>query len=238
MQKEWVDAQNGTWHIQHAQDFAEIPGLRRLCLSRALFTSLSRQAPTVDIFHSHGLWLMPNVYPAWVARTYRRPLIISPRGMLAAAAMRFSPAKKRIFWHVLQKAAIDQASCLHATSEKEYDEIRAIGLLNPVAVIPNGIDVPELDKSNQCERMIISLGRIHPKKGLDRLVRAWAALESSFPPWRLRIVGPDELGYTKKLKQLAKEHGLTWLSFEGPLYGSEQAFSFAGRGFVCFANNQ
>jgi glycosyltransferase involved in cell wall biosynthesis len=69
---------------------------------------------------------------------------------------------------------VRHAACLHATSEQEYEEIRAFGLSNPVAIIPNGIDVPAPSGpiiSNGGKRTVLSLRRIHPKKGLDRLVR-------------------------------------------------------------------
>ena len=113
---------------------------------------------------------------------------------------------------------------MHATSEQEYHEIRAFGLVNPVAIIPNGIDLPApLSCSpvvtDHAERTILSLGRIHPKKGLDRLVRAWARLEAQYPGWRLRIIGPDEVGYDEELRALAATLSLNRLSIEGPVYG-------------------
>jgi len=209
--------------VAHARDFAHVPLLNRLCFSRDLMDGLLQRAADVDIFHTHGLWLMPNIYPAWAARRAGRSLVISPRGMLGAEALRFSPLKKRAFWHLLQRSAVRDAACLHATSEQEYEEIRAFGLRNPVAVIPNGIDLPELARDTapmNSERTLLSLGRVHPKKGLDRLIRAWAEVECNFPEWRLKIVGPDELGYTGKLKELTARLRLSHVSFDAPLYGS------------------
>ena len=209
-------------YAAHAQDFARIPGLNRLCFSRHLMNTLRRQASVTDIFHTHGLWLMPNVYPAWAARHAGPAVVISPRGMLGPAAMRFSRLKKTAFWYLLQRSAVAKARCLHATSEQEYEEIREFGLHNPVAIIPNGIDLPKFaddPRVAEGERVVLSLGRIHPKKGLDRLVGAWANVERDFPDWRLKIVGPDELGYTQKLKDQAAELRLSRVSFAAPLYG-------------------
>ena len=208
-------------HIALAQDYERIPGLKRLCFSRALLNSLSERARTTDVLHTHGLWLMPNIYPAWAARKHGCGLVISPRGMLGSAAMRFSWPQKVAFWKILQSDAVSKAGCLHATSDQEYEEIRTFGLRNPVAVIPNGIDLPQLEdkvRSSETDRVLLSLGRIHPKKGLDRLMIAWAEIERHFPAWRLRVAGSGDMGYVKQLEKIASERQLSRVSFEGPLY--------------------
>jgi glycosyltransferase involved in cell wall biosynthesis len=203
--------------------YAQVPILRGLRLSSGLWGALPGIAVTADVIHDHGLWLMPNVQAGWAAARARKPLVISPRGMLAPAALAFSPMKKRVFWAALQGPAIRAAACIHATSEQEYEEIRSFGLSNPVAIIPNGIDCPELPvqptAGSTSERGVLSLGRIHPKKGLDHLVRAWAKVESERPGWRLRIVGPSEAGHDNELRALAVALGLGRVSIEGPIYG-------------------
>ncbi|MDB5451906.1 MAG: hypothetical protein JWO33_484, partial [Caulobacteraceae bacterium] len=129
---------------RHPQDAAAVPGLGALCLSNAMGRALRRAAADADILHAHGLWLMPDVYPAWAARAAGKPFMLSPRGMLGSAALRFSSLQKRLFWLALQRDAARSAACLHATSLAEHDEIRAAGLRNPVAIIPNGVDLPAI----------------------------------------------------------------------------------------------
>src|SRR5690606_8298892 len=108
-------------------------------------------------------------------------------------AMQRSRAVKFLFWHSLQKQALSHAMLFHATAENEYLDIRRMGYRQPVAIIPNGIDIPTVARSNRGrEKTLLFLGRIHPVKGVDLLLRAWAALHVSFPDWRLRIVGPGE----------------------------------------------
>lgn len=200
---------------------------RILSGSPDLLTALERDARTGNILHTHGLWLLPNVYPAWAIRRAGgvAKLVHSPRGMLGREALKISARKKQVFWRLLQRSALHSADCLHATAASEYEEIRAAGLTKPVAIIPNGIDLPDLSltiREPRRERTLLSLGRLHPKKGLDSLVRAWALVEADFPDWRLRIVGPAELRHDEMLRGLAASLGTKHVTIEVPIFGSEK----------------
>jgi glycosyltransferase involved in cell wall biosynthesis len=154
--------------------------------------------------------------------------------MLAGPALRFSRVKKRLFWHLLQGPSIRHAACFHATSSQEYDDIRRYGLTQPIAIVPNGIDLPEphsAAKANRGDRVVLSLGRIHPKKGLVRLVRAWAKIEAANPGWRLRIVGPAELRHDAELKGLAMSLKLNRVSIEPAIYGDAKYAAFGQADF-------
>jgi glycosyltransferase involved in cell wall biosynthesis len=211
-------------------DWASVPVVRQLRCSSGLRSALRELAPNVDVIHNHGLWLMPNVKAGRAALLARKPFIVAPRGMLSSTALSFSRLKKRVVWALLQGDVVRRASCIHATSEQEHNEIRDFGLTNPVAIIPNGIDIPELDShstaANDAGRIVLSLGRIHPKKGLDRLVRAWAKVEAAHLEWRLRIVGPDELGHARELAELAAELKTQRVSIEGPVAGAAKAEAY------------
>ena len=203
-----------------AWDYACIPVLRRLRSSQALSNALRDACLTADVIHNHGLWLMPNVRAAWAAAAGRKSLVISTHGMLAPAALAFSHLKKRAFWALLQGRAVRSAACIIATCEQEYEEIRSLGVTNPVAIIPLGIDLPEVPAQlpdPPVERVVLSLGRIHPKKGLSTLVHAWAKVEVLHPRWRLRIVGPPEAGHDNELRALVMALGLAHVFVEGPI---------------------
>src|SRR5262249_35817873 len=75
-------------------------------------------------------------------------------------------------------------------------------------------------------RIVLSLGRIHPKKGLARLVHAWSKVEVGHPGWRLKIVGPPEGGHDNELRALAIALGLTRVSVEGPIYGDAKTTAY------------
>lgn len=205
------------------QDFTSIPLLKKLCFSRALGDAIARSAADGAVLHGHGLWLMPNVYPGWNAAHHGRPLIVSPRGMLGKAALEISNGRKKVFWALAQRRALEVAKCLHATSVQEFEDIRAFGLKAPVAIVPNGIDVPVMDEAGCVQqrgiRTLLYLGRVHPKKGIDRLLHAWSHVEAAYPDWRLRIIGPSERGHGGALRGIAASLGLARVQFEDGLYG-------------------
>jgi len=211
-------------------DGAALPLLGKLYVSRSLSRAVGRAAAEGAVLHSHGLWTMPNLYPASAARRHRAVHIISPRGMLGPAALRFSQHQKQLVWWLVQRRAVESATCLHATSRQEFEELRALGLKNPVAIVPNGIDLPDAadiratkSRRDPHRRTLLHLGRIHPKKGIDRLIEAWAHLEPLFPDWRLRIVGPSEGGHREKLAARAVELGLARATFDGAIFGASKA---------------
>jgi glycosyltransferase involved in cell wall biosynthesis len=206
----------------HAPQRLPIPG--NLCFSPDLYNALVADASSGSILHAHGLWLMPNLYPAWAKRkSGGKALIVhAPRGMLGKEALRISRWKKVPFWWLFQHSALAAADCIHATAMSEYEEIRDAGIRVPVAVVPNGIDLPDLSdmpRKSAEKRVALSLGRIHPKKGLDRLVHAWVQIEPEFPDWTLRMVGPAELNHDEELRKLAASLGAQRIHVEGPVYG-------------------
>jgi glycosyltransferase involved in cell wall biosynthesis len=215
----------GFRHEAYPADFASFPVLGRLRFSSALKGALACVAETAAIIHTHGLWRMPNIYPASAALRATNHLVHSPRGMLGKAALEFSSLKKKVFWALGQGGAARAASCLHATSWQEYEDIRAFGLKAPIAVIPNGIDVrPVAVRSPPPEgrRTLLYLGRLHPKKGLDQLLDAWKLVKDRRPDWQLDIVGPIDSVYGQMLKTRVAAEAAPRARLVGPLYGDEK----------------
>lgn len=199
--------------------------VERLWRSPELRAELERLTPQAEVLHSHGLWVMPNVYPGWVRRAPSTPLVISPRGTLSSWALGHSRWRKRLAWLLLQGKVVRGATCLHATAEDEYHDVRRAGLTQPVCVIPNGIDVPLLTAeppSDAGPNTLLFVGRLHVKKGLDQLLLAWARLAPRRPNWRLHIAGPDDGGHEAELRALAAELRLPRVVFSGPVYGEEK----------------
>jgi glycosyltransferase involved in cell wall biosynthesis len=164
-----------------------------------------------DLLHDHGLWLPSNMAAAKYARKTGIPYILTPRGMLEPWCLKHKAVKKKVAWWMYQKRIIGQAVLLHATAEEEAESLRKLGLRQPIAVIPNGVDFPEVlpegsKKTNF--KTALFLGRVYPVKGLVNLVKAWADVRPE--GWQLMIAGPDEAGHAAELKELATQLGLSW----------------------------
>jgi glycosyltransferase involved in cell wall biosynthesis len=174
------------------------------------------------IIHDNGLWLGTNHAAVKAAQTTRTPLIISPRGMLTPWALKFRAWKKKLAWWLYQHRDLRSARVLHATSQDEADGFRALGLTQPIAIIPNGVELLPFSVSSTLNsqlsttriRTALFLSRIHPKKGLLDLVHAWANVRSQWSavsgpfPWRFIIAGGDEAGHLAEVKAAAAEAGV------------------------------
>jgi poly(glycerol-phosphate) alpha-glucosyltransferase len=179
---------------------------------------------SVDLIHLHGIWLDNQ----WAAMHCQKktgvPVVVSPRGMLDPWAVQNAAWKKRLVEMLFARRALKQASCIHALCRSEVESIRAYGLTNPVALIPNGVELPEIRNSkitDKPQRELLFLGRIHPKKGLKELLQAWALVSSD---WKLLIAGWDDGGHESGLKALVHELGVEdSVEFIGPQYGEKKA---------------
>jgi len=206
----------------------EWPVLRRFSVSTSHARAMIAKAASADIVHNHSLWSMVNVSTGLIVPRRNARLVTSPRGTLNSWALRRQRHLKRLL-RPMQWSALARADMLHATSTVELGEIREQDLRAPVAVIPNGIDLPDLAVRHGPNgvRTLLFLSRIHPVKGIDRLLRAWRQLEKLWPDWQLVIAGPGELGYLREMTELAVSLELERVSFSGPLYGAGKAAAYA-----------
>lgn len=170
-----------------------------------------------------GLWTYPSLANLRHARRTGTPYIVTPRGMLDPWARRNSAWKKRVATTAFERAHLRGAYCLRATAEMEAQHFREMGLVNPIAIVPNGISLPKLWlRTTGSLRQILFLSRIHPKKGVDILLKSWAVLQTEFLEWELVIAGIDENGYETELKRLARKLNLKRVRFVGEKHGDEK----------------
>lgn len=192
-----------------------------------------------DLLHVQGLWM----YPSFAAMRWsggRRPYLVSPRGMLDPWALRNSGWKKRIAGLLYEDAHLRGAACIHALCDAERETIRAYGLTNPIAVIPNGVHLPDDEAvlprvewdANLPEgaKALLFLSRLHPKKGLVGLLDAWAQARqrgvAGARDWHLVIAGWEQGGHQAELERQARELAIEGsVHFVGPQFEAAKAAS-------------
>jgi glycosyltransferase involved in cell wall biosynthesis len=219
-------------------------GLSQAGLDARLLTGDSRRFPPpgektspadlarVDVVHNFGLWTAFNHAVSRAARLFRRPLVLAPLGMLEPWALGQRARRKRLALRLYQRADLARSSAVHATAFAEVDNVRAVGVRTPIALIPHGVDVPaDIDalkpRQGSDKLTMLFLSRLHPKKGLLDLVEAWSRLRPE--QWRVIIAGPDEGGHRAQVESAVKRAGLEscW-SFTGPVNHEEKSRLLAG----------
>ena len=187
------------------------PLLRRLYWAPALGRALECEIKKFDVVHLHSVFLWPTWAAARGARNAGVSYMLSPRGMLVKDLIsRRSRLAKSAWMQIIERSNIEQAAAVHLTSQLEATELQRFGWRLPqVVVIPNGVDEPVLSNgeiSSEVEGiageqpLILFLGRISWKKGLDRLLRAFASTRAG----KLAIVGTDDEGLAARLVELAE----------------------------------
>lgn len=196
--------------------FSKLKAIARM--RHDLMRQVREQAGTA-IIHDHGIWLLNNHVTVGVARKTKTLLILSPHGMLAPWAIDHKALKKKMAWLFYQKSDLDAVDLFQATSQQEARNIFENGFRKPVAIVPNGVDVPlwrsRTDLSDG-RKTILFLSRIYPVKGLLNLVGAWQKIKD--PHWRIVVAGPDEAGHKKEVMSAVNAAGLQdYFEFVGPV---------------------
>ena len=228
-----------------------------------------------QIVHLHGLWSLGLHRCAVICRRWNIPYVIAPRGMLEAWSLRQKWLKKWMARWMYQDWDLNRAAALHATAESEAEQFRRLGFKTPVIISPNGVNVPkewgtyppsEASPRSGCPsrggngergtneriRRVLSVSRMHPKKGVLELVEAWGklfsvqssrcnsinansehqTLNSKLGSWVCELVytvsGDFEKEYEAKVKARVKELGLEGqFIFTGALNDDEKWEAYA-----------
>ena len=192
------------------------------------------------IIHQHGIWTgISAATRSWRVRRHGVS-VIAPHGTLCPWALRRSRWKKALALAAYERSNLRNASCLHALSQPEAREFRNFGLSNPIAVVPNGISEEWLCSNGDAQRfrqafalasgtrILLSLSRITPIKGLPLLIESIRANAKAFTGWVLLIAGVDEFDHQRELEALVDQYGLRGsLRFIGPLYGDTKRDAFS-----------
>jgi glycosyltransferase involved in cell wall biosynthesis len=210
--------------------------------SFALKRELKREISNFDLIHIHEIWHHSHFVAARLAKRFRKPYIITIHGELEPWCLNYKALKKKVFSWLFQKRILENASMLHAITEEEVKNIRRFGVNNTsIVMIPNGINLQEFQNLPSREELtkiytklrnkevILFLGRIHPKKGLDLFAKAFGKIAKERKDICLLIVGPDEGGYQAQIEKLLEEgRVLNKVIFTGMLTGYKKLVVLSG----------
>ena len=215
--------------------------LKAYCYSPGLAGALQRRVSDFDLVHIHSVFLYPtNIAAKWCQKK-KIPYIINPFGALDPEMIKLKNAFiKNIYIRIIEQHNIKKAACLHLASVYEEKQFLALGIKAPVAIVPRGINLQDYVWKNQQadnfkekypqlkgKQIILFLGRIHFKKGLDLLAAAFKRVSLKAKDAYLVIAGPSEGGYAKKLKELFGRMGLIDnVLFTGMLLGEDKISAF------------
>jgi glycosyltransferase involved in cell wall biosynthesis len=212
----------------------------RLALSPSLGTALRRNIRAFDVVHIHSLWLYPQFAAAREARRVLCPYIVSPHGALDPFLRQRGRLRKGVVNLLWQDRMLKQADLIHVTSVEEAALINDIAPRVPRRIIPAGLETAafgSLPDGSEFRRrylggyegpIVLFLGRITFKKGLDILIRALALVRDRLPATLLAIVGPDDEGLQPRLETLTRDlHLSSAVTFTGALYGEDRLAALA-----------
>jgi glycosyltransferase involved in cell wall biosynthesis len=190
-----------------------------------------------DIVHIHGLYRFPPTYAAWQARQQGVPYIVRPHGALDpylyARSSTGRMGFKRLYERLFDFPNLHAAGAIHYTAEEERERASFLNLRAPSFVVPNALDwerYRELPGRGALRTrwglgsapVVLFLGRLHFKKGLDLLIPAFDALRRRIPDAQLVIAGPENDDYGQQVHRWVRERDLqAAVHFVGPLQGAD-----------------
>lgn len=208
-----------------------------LQIARGISPELRTLAQASDVFHIHALYEQIQYAATRAAQKFRVPYAIRPCGMLAPWCLAQNASRKKIYLAWRLRKMLDRAGAIHFTTEDERQRTAPLGFTAPTIVEPNGIHVQNFARAVGPEHnlrhaypqlgdspIIVFYGRLHPKKGADVLIHAFAKLLGRWPAGqpspKLVMVGPDADGYQQQLERTAAEAGCqSHIVFTGMLSG-------------------
>lgn len=212
--EDWPDHQSGV-QLMTTGSFDKKP----IRFSRERLDSLRACIAEADVLHLHTPWEPANVQLAKLAREEGTPYVISVHGMLDDWVMKTSTLKKRLFLLLGGRTMFKHASVVHCTAHDESRQAnrwipKSVFKVIPLVFDPSSFLHPpptsDPDKhwkpSQEDVPVILFLSRLHPKKGVERLLEATSMMQSKI---KVIIAGSGETDYEKQLLQQCESAGLT-----------------------------
>ena len=224
---------NGPQNVRGVRIYYFQSTLRRAWpISIALWHALRQQIPNYDIVHIHSLYMYHGAVAGHYCRKYRVPYIIRPHGTLDPFIRQRHRFRKSIYEALVERRNFRGAAGIHFTADEER-VLATPHIESPSSfVVPLGINIDEYGNMPAAgtfrarypeignRKIILHLGRINFKKGLDILVDAFARVVDKYNDVHLVLAGPDNEGYGAQIRRRVAERGVAGrTTFTGILKG-------------------
>ncbi|MCF2444230.1 glycosyltransferase [Dyadobacter sp. CY345] len=184
-----------------------------------MYDFLKKNIQDYDIIHMHGIWHFGSLAPFLIP--HKAALVITIHGLLDKWAVAHSKWKKDIVTALYQKRILGKADLIQINNtDEEEDVIRYLGYRPAnMVIVPNGMKVSEyvnlpekgtFRKKHEIspqQQMILFMGRLNIKKGLDLLLPAFKQVYEKLPDAVLILAGPDD-GYQAETEEFIKNNNL------------------------------
>ncbi len=199
-------------------------------LSRSMDHWLDENIAGYDIVHIHAVFSHATHAAAQACRRHRVPYIVRPLGSLEPWSMQQKRPRKLIAWHFFFRRVLLEARAVHYTTEQERQLTERSLKLSGGIVVPNGVDegLLEVQVSGKVRSrygipagapFVLTLSRLHPKKGIDLLLNAFVDLkaQNKLAEWHLVVAGDGEADYVERLRRIARgtaaESAVHWVGW-------------------------
>ena len=199
-----------------------------------------RHAREFDLVYVASNWGYPFVPACRSAYRAGVPYVVTPRTSFMRRAWQGKYLKKYVYHRLVEQRLINRAAALHYTTVLEETESAWLELPPHSFVVPNPLNVSEFEqlpprgsfhvrlKLDEDASIVLYLGRVEPRKGLDLTLTSFAAIAKEYPKAMLVLAGPEEDGYLRVLQRMAIDLDLEKrLIFTGYLGAPERLEAFA-----------
>jgi glycosyltransferase involved in cell wall biosynthesis len=211
---------------------------RRWLTSLPMIRPLRAAIRRADVVHLHSLYLFHDWVTGALCRRFGTPYVVRPHGTLDPYLFRRHRRRKRVVEALFQTRVLREAAAIHYASAEEARLAEPLACGTRAIVIPNGVNVedyasfpaPGTFRSAHPEigarKIVLFLGRLNFKKGLDVLADAFGRLTTARDDLHLVIAGPDDGEERRARRWLADARALARTTFTGMLTGETKLAAF------------
>ncbi|MCS4185177.1 glycosyltransferase [Salinibacter ruber] len=227
-----VSAEDEAWLREQLPEatfhFFASAGQHAYVVAPGLWTWMWQEAKRFDAAHVHGLFNPVSSLSAHIGNVKTVPTIMRPFGTLSRYTFSRRSTLKQLYFTLLDRPALRRAAAVHFTTEAERDEANrlSINVEDRSAVVPppwrGEARAPDM-KEKADRPTVLYMSRLHPKKNVQGLLRAWVQVVADRPDAQLWVAGDGDDAYVQQLHDTVAAHGLgDSVSFLGFVSGDEK----------------